>query len=444
LSDAPSYQPWSGSVWTDDPPLDTSGMTLIQLTPLGHLIQFVAVPPQVDKPVSAASPLDWAPLFSAAGLDSSKWTVVRPEWTPPVYGDARAAWTGTLAERPDFPMRIEASAYRGKPVYFELIGPWTRPSRMQQQHETSSERAFLATFIVLLLAMLVGGAMLARRNLRLGRGDRRGAFRLAAFVFVASAVAWLLGAHQVSDLGSELFLFLEFLAWALLWSYFFWVLYVALEPYLRRRWPATLVSWSRLMAGGIRDPLVGRDVLAGCLWGAVAQILTRVEWFVPSWLGHPPPQPLSGPDWQFLGARTIIAGITNSFAPWLFLAFMFLFLLVLFRVLLRKEWAAAIAWILFNSVFFSLGRNFSLLALMENLFLNVVTVFLLRRLGLLWMVVSFVFVGLLTNLPLTTQWSAWYSGYSIAGILLMAAIVLFGFYTSLGGRPIFGGAVLEE
>jgi hypothetical protein len=32
---------------------------------------------------------------------------------------------------------------------------------------------------------------------------------------------------------------------------------------VRRRWPATLVSWSRLLAGRFRDPLVGRDVLAG-------------------------------------------------------------------------------------------------------------------------------------------------------------------------------------
>jgi len=26
----------------------------------------------------------------------------------------------------------------------------------------------------------------------------------------------------------------------------------------------------------------------------------------------------------------------------------------------------------------------------------------------------------------------------------MAALALYGFYTSLGGRPVFGGAVLEE
>jgi hypothetical protein len=52
--------------------------------------------------------------------------------------------------------------------------------------------------------------------------------------------------------------------------------------------------------------------------------------------------------------------------------------------------------------------------------------------------------NILQNVPLTTQTSSWYAGISLAGILLMAAMALYGFYTSLGGRPLFGGAVLEE
>jgi hypothetical protein len=50
----------------------------------------------------------------------------------------------------------------------------------------------------------------------------------------------------------------------------------------------------------------------------------------------------------------------------------------------------------------------------------------------------------LLSLPLTTQGSAWYAGISLAGILLLATMAFYGFYTSLGGRPVFGGAVLEE
>ena len=96
-------------------------------------------------------------------------------------------------------MRIEAAAYRGKPVYFELIGPWTRPERMRPYEPSVGEKAGLVFSIVLLLSLLVAGAMLARRNLRLGRGDRRGAFRLAGVVFAAWAVAWLFGAHHIPN-----------------------------------------------------------------------------------------------------------------------------------------------------------------------------------------------------------------------------------------------------
>src|ERR1039458_8388142 len=70
-------------------------------------------------------------------------------------------------------------------------------------------------------------------------------------------------------------LFLKFLCLGLAFSSFFWVLYIAMEPYVRRRPPATLVSWSRLLVRGFRDPLVGRDVLAGCLWGALVADLSR-------------------------------------------------------------------------------------------------------------------------------------------------------------------------
>ncbi len=340
-------------------------------------------------------------------------------------------------------MRIEAAAYRGRPVYFELIGPWTRPERAQPYEPTAREQVFVVSFIALWILMLLVGAMLARRNLRLGRGDRRGAFRLAAFVFAAWAVGWFFGTHHVPNL-SEFVLFMEFLAWGLLWSCFAWLLYIALEPYVRRRWPATLVSWSRLLAGDLRDPLVGRDVLAGCLWGAFAVALSRLLWFVPSLFGYPPIQPKSGPDWQFLGARTIIADISNSLLFEVLFALAFLLVLVLLRALLRKEWAAAIAWVLFLTIFFSATSNSIPVALVDNLIVQGVTVFLLRRLGLLWLVVSFVFNGVLSSFPVTTQGSAWYAGISLAGILLMAAMACYGFYTSLGGRPVFGGAVLEE
>jgi len=437
-SDAPRL----GSIWTDDPPLDVSGMTLLRLNPQGRLTQLIAVPPQVEKSAGTASSLDWAVLFTAAGLDPSKWAPSQPTWAPPANSDARAAWTGSLPERPNVAMRIEAAASRGKPVYFELIGPWTRPERMQPYEPTAGERTFLTILIVLLISVLVVSAMLARRNLHLGRGDRRGAFRLAAFAFVAYGVAVFFGAHHVPNLG-EVWLFIQLLAQGCGLSCFLWILYIALEPYVRRRWPATLVSWSRLLAWGFRDPTVGRDVLAGCLVAAFGVALRKLGWFIPSWLGYPPTPPLLGPQWEFLGARAIISDISIRVGPVLAIPLALLFVLVLLRALLRKEWAAAAAFVLLFTFLFAALSQFAPVALVTNLIYWSLLVILLVRFGLL----AFVAQGLFNDLlyfPLTTQGSAWYAGISLTGILLMAAMAFYGFYTSLGGRPVFGGAGFEE
>ncbi len=308
---------------------------------------------------------------------------------------------------------------------------------------TPGELVGLIILIVLSFSLLVVSAIVARRNLRLGRGDRRGASRLAAVFFAAWAVAWVFGAHHVPNL-DEVWLFLTFLSFGLAWSCWFWVLYIALEPYVRRRWPATLVSWSRLLAGGFRDPLVGRDVLVGCLFSAFTSALSRLGWFVPAWLGYPPIQPLSGPQWQLLGARTIIADIAITWSAALGAPLAILFVLFLLRALLRKEWAAAVAFVLFFTVFGAAGSPSAPVALVIGLIMNGLTVFLLIRFGLLALVAAFVFGEFLEFFPLTTQGSAWYAGISLAGILLMAAVALYGFYTSLGGRPVFGSAVLEE
>jgi hypothetical protein len=437
FSDAPIL----GSVWTDDPSLDKSGMTLVKLNPRGYLTQLIGVPPQVDALASVASSPDWTALFSAAGLDPSKWIPAQPMWTPPVYSDARTAWTGSLAERPGIPMRIEAAAFRGRPVYFEMIGPWTRPERMQAYQATRSERAALLIFILLLISVLVVSAILGRRNLRLGRSDRRGASRLAAFVFVAWTVAVFFGAHHVPN-SAELGLFIEFLVWGLGLSGFMWVLYVALEPYVRRRWPATLVSWSRLLAGGFRDPLVGRDILVGCLLAAFTLALPRFGWFVSTWLGYPPPRPFSGPEWQFLGPQSIVSHVAVAlmFAPFFSLAL--LFVLFLFRSLLRNQTAAAVGWVLIFTLFFPL--SFDPIGWVGALIFSSLAVFVMIRFGLLALVANFMVFNILQNFPLTTQGSAWYAGISLTGIFLMAAMVFYGFYTSLGGRPVFGGTILEE
>lgn len=65
----------------------------------------------------------------------------------------------------------------------------------------------------------------------------------------------------------ELRLFWFAVAEALIKAVVIWLFYIALEPYVRRRSPHRIISWSRLMAGNWRDPLVGRDILLGLIIG---------------------------------------------------------------------------------------------------------------------------------------------------------------------------------
>jgi hypothetical protein len=68
--------------------------------------------------------------------------------------------------------------------------------------------------------------------------------------------------HHVAAL-EEVSILTQFVSKALFLGGFLWVLYIALEPFVRRRWPHLLISWTRLLSGQWRDPVVGRDVLIG-------------------------------------------------------------------------------------------------------------------------------------------------------------------------------------
>ena len=67
-----------------------------------------------------------------------------------------------------------------------------------------------------------------------------------------------------------------------------WVLYLALEPYVRRYWPQAIISWTRVLGGRWRDPLVGRDVLYGVILGVLFCDLYGLRYHLEARLGAPP------------------------------------------------------------------------------------------------------------------------------------------------------------
>jgi hypothetical protein len=142
----------AGQVTQFDPPMDVVGMVQVAVDMRGRLVHFEAVPPQRDPPAPEAPAADWSPLFAAAGLDPASFHSVPPEWTPLAWGDARAAWTGSFPEHKDLPVRIEAASYRGRPIYFDLVYPWTKPDRSTPYAPALPEKIWVVTLCVLFSA----------------------------------------------------------------------------------------------------------------------------------------------------------------------------------------------------------------------------------------------------------------------------------------------------
>ena len=189
-----------------------------------------------------------------------------------------------MADCPNLAVRVEAAAYRGRPVYFEVMPAWREAERR------GSLPAQL--FSVLGLTLLPVVVVLAVRNLRRGRGDARGAVRLGLAILAVTTAAWLLGGHHtLSGETPQLIGVLGIAGWCTL---LFGLGYLALEPAVRRRWPWRITAWNRLLDGRLRDPMVGRDVLIGLASGALVLLVLRAAPLSAAWAGVAPPPPLTG------------------------------------------------------------------------------------------------------------------------------------------------------
>jgi serine/threonine-protein kinase len=444
----------------DDPPTIVSGMVNVSLDTLGRLIKFEAVPSQVDPISNSESPVTaetlghknqypnlWAPLFEEAGLDLSTFTETQSKWLPLANSDARVAWEGKLADQAQTPIRVEAASYHGKPVYFEIVGPWTRPARMQEFRLRIGAKVFVIMIIVLFLSLMIIGVLLARKNLHEGRGDRKGAFRVATYVFSALMISWVFLAHHYPYVGEFFLLFLPALMPSLYFSALLWLFYIALEPYVRHWWPHRLVSWSRLLAGDFRDPLIGRDILIGSVFGVAIVVINYLGYLAPR--GQPVSNlvTLQASLDTFLGLRESVGEFFNLPANFaIFLGIMYLFLLVfLYLFFRRKEWLSSfVVWLVPTLIWGGTLYNNILVGLLFAGLIYGLILVVITRFGLLALIASQFFTLLFATYPMTWDFSAWYAGSTIFGLCAGLALVVYSFYISLGGQPLFKYGLLRE
>jgi hypothetical protein len=452
-----------------NPPTTRSGMLSLALDRTGRLVSLLAVPVQVDNSQEgatgsrSATPVQWTALFAEAGLPIAGFSPARPQWIPPIFADARAAWQGTYPDRPDVPIRVEAAAALGKPVYFEIVAPWTRPANEDARPVTTSgERVGLYMRTAVGPVVIVIALLMALRNLRLGRGDRRGALRVSLFILAAGTASNMLetGDLQAVSRGPTLLFFVPT---------FVWLLYIALEPHIRRLWPDLMIGWSRLLAGSVRDPLVGRDMLVGVLVAIGDGLALGLHLLLRRWLNRPPQFPVGASGSPFdgmaassdllLGGRFALSrviGSVMSIPVWSGTMLTFLLLLVLYALLRRRSLAVAAmiagctatylvtygGWLLPNAPADHFAPSIADVALFAGVQTAVVIVAV--RFGLLTMLVASFVSTLLTLLPIAVDASAPYAWSSRLIVTTVIALAAYGWYTALAGRPMFGALFPRE
>ena len=425
-----------------DPPPTVSRMASVEIDPSGRLIRFVVVPPELEEEPAKQAAVDWSRFIAEAGIDPATLRPVRPKWRVPVDSDEKVAWEARYPEQRDVAVRVEAASHHGRPVWFAVIPPWQKADRTTSIGAPTVWRAGQAAFAVIGFVVLWGALFLARRNLRRSRGDRKGAFRLALFVIVLVFLTRSFRVDHVWDITDEKDIFGQLASEAIVTGVMVWLVYIALEPYFRRRWPRLLIAWTRLLAGRFRDPMIGRDALIGAVAGCACAVMTKLAIVAPAWIGKPPLPPVRTYFTALTELRHVVFLLLNNLQSALGLAIIAAFLFLLLYIITRSTIAAAVllaGFFLLVSV-----TQFSGLQMAVEAALAVVTVLVFRRNGLLALAALLLFQLILSAAPMTLDTSAWYFGRSFVIMALMTAIAAYAFWISLAAQPIFDLRLLEE
>ena len=128
-------------------------------------------------------------------------------------------------------------------------------------------------------------------------------------MFAIHFALWICRAHLAWSIGT-FGTALVALCTSLAWGTVIWTMYLTLEPIVWRHWPRTIISWTSVLTGRVRDPIVGRDVLFGAAFGMALRLMDRF-FDLPIWGSTPPPG--LGASALLLGARSTLGVAPERF-----------------------------------------------------------------------------------------------------------------------------------
>ncbi|MFQ5349821.1 MAG: hypothetical protein ACE5EG_05195, partial [Thermoanaerobaculia bacterium] len=424
---------WRWLVAEDDPPLGTAGIATVRLDSRGRLRTLLRPPPAPDRgavawsstlaspPADSPAATDWSPLFEAAELAADDFRLLPPQRAPPFFAERLFAWEGTYAGQAAPLLLVHAATTAGRVVWWQVS---ERSLFDAAALASPPGRPVLVGLIGFALVLVVGG-WLAYRHRRDGRGDRRGARRLALTMGGVTLTQWILVADHLPTT-SEFSMINSAIGGAALLAIAVWLLYLALEPYARRRLPRRLTSWTRALAGEIHDPLVGRDLLLGLTAYAAVLAVAIGTSRLTGELGWDFPHGLR----PLLGARFVAANVLSIMT--LITPLVLMGILVVVRSVVRSDrWAPLAFFLVLLPIDFAVN-GVSFLGLLTALCLAVLAAYV----GLLALL-GFAFVAInLYLVPVSLDPSHWWAANSWIGIGAVLALAVWSYRTATraGGR----------
>ncbi len=413
------------------------GRTSIEMDGHGRLV-FLQTIPKGDVPSKSA---DWNALLQSAGFESSKLRATPARFIAPAPYDTLRHWEGTYPGD-DTPIRVEAASFRGLPTYLRVTGPWDDVADpMKDMPFSSSGRAGLLLAWVVPIITLIG-VLLAWRNLHLRRGDRQGALRMAAVVFVCTLIGLLLERASMRGFREATVIFTDCVAQALFGAAALYLFYIAVEPFIRRRWPTLLIGWARLAAGQVRDPMVGRDVLIGIIGGLLHSLMASGSDIIVLRLTGVDDGPFLGNSGVLVGLGASIAQVLLGTTYAITQGLMVTILLVVFMLVLRKRAfaGAALFGVWLTAYIVASGGGWAIFPAIAFLAL-MLTVISIRYGLLAFCVLQATFI---TIFSIPNVSGSWATPHVIIPFTVVALLALWAFRTSLGGQSLLGEGVLGD
>lgn len=364
------------------------------------------------------------------------------DFVPASFSTGRYSFEGVRASKKAdsaaAPIRLDIANVGGTVTYVAVRdGKAPPPAAGSSGANSAPDSNWVAAATVGIVLLGVHGVLIwmAAWSLRQGKADRKGATRLAIATFAIQSLVWLCRAHFSTDPAAVMDTVIPALSFAAWLAAIVWMMYVGLEPIIRKRWPQSLVSWSRLLGGAWIDPRVGRDLLIGSLAGVLWVLAVQgLAWW--SSRGAAPAM-LGINELSMMGPLPALSVILNSLIAAILFTLSLTFLCTLPRFVLGNHVAASAAVFALLAVFFAAamtaqtGVERSPVVAITGLCAGAIVGLVLTRLGLLTLLAAFFAAGVLWEFPLSLG-GGWTMASSLAAIGVVIAVAVFGTLTSVG------------